>query len=102
MNTVERVLSICKERGIAVSRLEKDLGFGNKYIAGLKKGSVPDDRLYAISKYLGVSTTYLITGKEKEIPNSSFSEEYTEFIDLYSKLSKDNQAAIMQIIRNLK
>ena len=102
MNTVERVLSICKERGIAVSRLEKDLGFENKYIACLKKGSIQDDRLYAISEYLGVSETYLITGEEKEVPSPSLSEEYTELIDLYSKLSKDNQMAIMQIMRNLK
>lgn len=102
MNTVERVLSICKERGIAVSRLEKDLGFGNKYIAGLKKGSIPDDRLYAISEYLGVSATYLITGEEKEVPSPSLSEEYTELIELYSKLSKENQMSIMQIMRNLK
>ena len=66
MNTVERIKSICKERKIPVSRLEKDLNFGNAYIAGLKKGTVPDDRLRLISKYLDVSVEYLMTGKEKE------------------------------------
>ena len=66
MNTVERIKSICKERKIPISRLEKDLNFGNAYIAGLKKGTVPDDRLRLISKYLDVSVEYLMTGKEKE------------------------------------
>lgn len=66
MNTVERIKSICKERKIPVSRLEKDLNFGNAYIAGLKKGTVPDDRLRLISKYLDVSVEYLMTGEETE------------------------------------
>lgn len=66
MNTVERIKSICKERKIPVSRLEKDLNFGNAYIAGLKKGTVPDDRLGLISKYLNVSVEYLMTGEETE------------------------------------
>ena len=65
MNTVERIKSICKERKIPVSRLEKDLSFGNAYIAGLKKGTVPDDRLRLISKYLDVSVEYLMTGEER-------------------------------------
>lgn len=64
MNTVERIKAICKERKIPISRLEKDLGFGNAYISGLKKGTVPDDRLRAISKYLYLSTEYLMTGKD--------------------------------------
>lgn len=29
MNSVERVKNLCKERGIPVSRLEKELGFAN-------------------------------------------------------------------------
>ena len=66
MTTVERIKSICKERKIPISRLEKDLNIGNAYIAGLKKGTVPDDRLRLISKYLDVSVEYLMTGKEKE------------------------------------
>ena len=36
MNTVERVRKICSERGIAISKLEKECGFWNAYIAGLK------------------------------------------------------------------
>lgn len=67
MNTVERVKSICKERKIAISKLEKDCGFGNAYIAGLKKGSIPDDRLKTISEYLNLSVDYLITGKESPL-----------------------------------
>lgn len=64
MNSVERVKVICKERGIAISRLEKDLGFSNGYIGQLKKGIFPADRLKQISDYLNVTIEYLMTGKE--------------------------------------
>ena len=66
MNTVERIKSICKERKIPISKLEKDLNFGNAYISGLKKGTVPDDRLRLISNYLGVSVEFLMNGSESK------------------------------------
>lgn len=65
MNTVERVKSICKERKIPISKLERDLNFGNAYIAGLKKGSIPDDRLRLIAEYLELSVEFLMTGENK-------------------------------------
>lgn len=66
MNAVERVKRICKERKMPISRLEDDLGFGNAYISGLKKGTFPDDRLRKIADYLNVSPDFLMTGEEKE------------------------------------
>lgn len=54
MNTVERVKTICKERKIPISRLEKDLKFANGYIGQLRKGTFPFDRLIQISEYLNV------------------------------------------------
>ncbi|MDD4843184.1 MAG: XRE family transcriptional regulator [Anaerotignum sp.] len=69
MNSVERVKVICKERKIPISKLEKDLEFANGYIGQLKKGSFPDDRLSAISSYLGVSVDYLMNGEEPKQTN---------------------------------
>lgn len=60
MNTVERIKQICKERKIPISKLERDCGFSNGYIGQLRKGTVPDDRLLIISKYLNVSIEYLL------------------------------------------
>lgn len=84
MNTVQRIKAICKERNIPIYRLETDLGFGNAYISGLKKGSVPDDRLKLISEYLGLSMNYLITGEEIEKPNYS-----DELVELLGNVRKD-------------
>lgn len=64
MNSVERVKEICKNRKIPISKLEKELGFSNGYISQLRKGVFPADRLEKISIFLGVTTTYLMTGEE--------------------------------------
>ena len=96
MTTVERIKSICKERKIPISRLEKDLNFGNAYIAGLKKGTVPDDRLRLISKYLDVSVEYLMTGEEKEIPNPLLADDFATLIEFYNSSNKDGRTRIME------
>lgn len=59
MNSVESVKTICKERKIPISKLEKDLGFSNGYISQLRKGVFPYDRLKKIADYLDVSVGYL-------------------------------------------
>ena len=93
MNTVERIKSICKERKIPISRLEKDLNFGNAYIAGLKKGTVPDDILRLIAKYLGVSVEYLMTGEESEVDYLYNDENSDLLIEITTKLKNDKDFA---------
>lgn len=66
MNSVERVKTICKDRKIPISKLERDLGYSNGYIGQLRKGTFPNDRLKEIAEYLEVSIDYLMTGEEKQ------------------------------------
>ena len=67
MNVTEKILSLCKEKRIAISKLEKDLGFSNGYVGRLKKGNMPYDRVVAVSEYLGVSLAYLLGDDEPAI-----------------------------------
>lgn len=60
MTSVDRVKAICHSRKIPISKLEKDLGFGNGYVGQLKKGVFPSDRLAQIARYLSVSMSYLL------------------------------------------
>ena len=66
MNAVERVKSICRERKIPISKLERDLNFGNGYIGQLRKGMFPADRLAKIADYLSSPEEYILTGQETE------------------------------------
>ena len=92
-----------------MSRIEKDLGFGNAYFA--KLNVIPDDRLKLVADYLDVSVDYLITGEEKDSSNDLIDildacRDRTELRVLF-KLAKDcpssevNQAiAIIRALRN--
>ena len=94
MNAVDRIKEICAERKIAISRLEKDLGFSNGYIAQIKDGAIRADRLLAIASYLGVEPAYLLTG-EKEKPATDGDGFESEF-----NLS-DNQKKLLKLIPRL-
>ena len=80
MNSVERVKTICKDRKIPISKLERDLGYSNGYIGQLRKGTFPNDRLKEIAEYLEVSIDYLMTGKEKEGGETYYFNEETKEI----------------------
>ena len=102
MNTVERVISICKERKIPISRLEKECGMSNRYIKGLKKGTIPDDKLKKISEYLNLDLEYLATGEEKHpIPVPKMTDEYYKLISIYSNLSETDRNYIMSLAERL-
>lgn len=55
MNSVELIKKICKERKIPISRLERELGYGNGYINQLRKGTIPSDRAVEIANYLQIN-----------------------------------------------
>lgn len=74
MNSVDRVKQICKSKKIAISKLERDLGFSNGYIGQLKKGVFPYDRLNAIAIYLDIPIEYLANGGD-ETPKLSQKDE---------------------------
>lgn len=68
-----------------------------------KDKSKPDmDTVELICGVLDLSPGYLMDSVKTSVPSSELSDTYTELIELYSKLSKDSQKAIMQILRNLK
>lgn len=91
MNSVESVKTICKERKIPISKLEKDLGFSNGYISQLRKGVFPYDRLKKIADYLDVSVGYL-GGEEDAVAEEKPIDLKAEFNRL-EKLLKSGENA---------
>nr|MBQ4458537.1 hypothetical protein [Clostridia bacterium] len=60
MNSVDVLLALCKHRKIAVSRVERDLKYGNGYFKSLKKKEIPGNRLSEVAEYFGVTMDYLL------------------------------------------
>lgn len=114
MNSVERVKTLCKERRIPISKLEKDLGYSNGYIGQLKKGTFPADRLKEIAEYLNTSIDYLMTGEEKESKETYYLSEETAqtaqeifekdrvLFDVYKSVDKDRLIAYAKKLKSLQ
>lgn len=60
MNSVDVLLALCKQRKVAVSRVERDLKYGNGYFKSLKKKEIPGNRLSEVADYFGVTMDYLL------------------------------------------
>ncbi|MFQ9515350.1 MAG: helix-turn-helix domain-containing protein [Eubacterium sp.] len=71
----ERIKKLCKERGITVNSLEKELGFARGYLCKIDKSKPSSDKLQIISNYFNVSIDYIVNGD-----NSRFSDENAHLI----------------------
>ena len=63
---IERLNLLCKEKGISISKMIKDLGMANGNVTNWNKGAVPKgETLNKIADYFTVSTDYLLGKTEK-------------------------------------
>ena len=82
MTTVERVIRECKEKNIPLSKIERELGFGNGYFRSLKKGDLPYERLEKVSQYLGISMEWLVFGSYLQFSSPFVSDDLAFMADL--------------------
>ena len=54
------VSNLCRSRGISISKLERELGFGNATIRGWASSSPTVEKLKAVADYFGVTVDELI------------------------------------------
>ena len=107
MTSVDKVKSICRERKLPISRLEKDLGYANGYIGQLRKGTFPNDRLVEIAKYLNVATAYLLGEDTENAPTTEDERSIGDLIDEvdiafygdYRELDNDDKETIRAMVQ---
>jgi transcriptional regulator with XRE-family HTH domain len=70
MTFPERLEMLLKERHITAKQLQERLGLGSTTITDWKRGksSPSPETLIGISRELGVSIDFLLTGEQKELP----------------------------------
>lgn len=59
------VQNLCREKGITVAQLERELGLGNATIRGWKNSSPTVERLKAVADYFGITVDALISEQEQ-------------------------------------
>lgn len=67
MSTIKnRIKVLADARGIALSRLDAELGFGNGTIGKWDKNAPSSDKLQAVADFFDVSVDYLLGREEAE------------------------------------
>lgn len=65
MTLKERIVGLCRQENIPISKLEKELGFAGGYISKLDKSTPNSSKLQKIAEYFDVTLDYLMTGEKK-------------------------------------
>ena len=110
MNTVQiakNIKNTAKGKNITMTKLLNDLQINKSLIYQMTtRGSMPAlDTLNRIADYLGVSTEFLITGKEKSTTPEGVVLDLTprqeDVATLVQNLTDDQAAAIARLIRQM-
>lgn len=84
----ERLVALCKERGIKGGRMCTDLGISKSLMTDLKSGrkkGVNAETAHKLAEYFGVSVGYLLGEEEKDIKKDIKKEQPTDFDGLSEK-----------------
>lgn len=97
----QRIKELCNRKGISISKLESDLGFGNSSIKKWNTGTSPSvDKISKIAEYFNVSIDYLLG--RSEISDSASEILTDDIISLQrarQKMSQKDKDKMMKMLR---
>ena len=100
MTVLERIKKECREiKGISITVLEQELGYSNGSLAKAK--DIPSSRILEISKYLELTTDYILTGEKSNVPTAENISEHLQMISMYEKLTDEQKQAILTIMSGM-
>ena len=83
MSVVDRIKSLCNERGITLAELERNTGIGNGIIARWKSSSPKADSLEKVAVFFSVSTDYILERTDiRNFYESAAASSTTSYDDL--------------------
>lgn len=96
----EKIKELCKNNGISVFRLEKELGIGNGTIGKWgKNGRAPNyAHLKKVADYFRVPVSYLTGEEQKEKPpaqGGGLSERDARLVEWFRSLPPEKQKALL-------
>ena len=103
----ERIMDLCKQKGVSGSRMCLDLGLSKSTLSDIKGGrkkGISTASASKIAAYLGVSVGYLL-GEEteesletKKSPSAELTEGEKMLLELFRKVPENQQQMVLQMI----
>lgn len=97
MSIVDKIKSLCNEKKISLSELERILGFGSSSIRKWDKQAPSSERIKLVADYFNVSTDYLLghTTKENEVD-----EQFMQFFRTETnELTTEEKSEMVEDVR---
>lgn len=106
MTLKDRIKKLCKEKGVSMSRLETDCGFGRGYVSKLDKSAPNSQKLQKIADYFDISLDDLMNGEPGQIIGTNVclqsrvgnDIELCTALEKYYKLSDAKRKHILELI----
>lgn len=90
MGIVDRIRTLCEEKGITINKLEKEAGIGRGNVARWDKHRPNIDKVQSVADYFGASADYILTGNEnKPAEKGELTETQREAVELIMKMSDE-------------
>ena len=115
MLTYEQIKVLCKEKGVAVTNVEKELGFARGSLCKVNTSKPSMEKVQKLADYFNVSVDYLMTGEEKEGGETYYLNDETREIaqeifenpdlrslfDMSRKMPPERLKAHLEFMKNL-
>lgn len=111
---VEKIRAVCKEKGVKITKLEKDLGFSNGYLNPKKIETIPYERASMIAAYLGIdlniifptaqpATPYYLDDEVRQIAEElAKNKDLKILFDTTRKVSAEDLKVVIEIIKRFE
>lgn len=98
----ERIKSLCYRKGVTISQLESELGFGSSSIKKWEKTSSPSvDKIVKVASYFDVSIDYLMgrTDIESSVSEILGDNDVISFQRARKKMTQKDRDKSMQMLK---
>ena len=104
----ERIIDLCKERGVSGSRMCLDLGLSKSTLSNMKSGrtvGLSTSTAQKIASYFGVSVGYLLGEEEKEekptVIDDELSENMKQLIEFAKSVPDDKVELVLKVMKSI-
>ena len=98
MDTIDKIKSLAKEKGVSITFLCQSIGQGAYYFNDVKRrgGTIPEDRLNAIADILNTTPDYLTGKTDKKEKPATPQVDVDELIHIVKRLSLDKKLELLK------